>query len=140
MNKYYFYYDDPKPITLFGAWRKLAGDFDLVVGYTFLGDLLLMSSENEQCAILYNMPPELVDLEYFGKISFENEFLAHETVETDFLKVEKVKEIESRLGSLSIGEVYIPEPYLFTGGDGSVESYAKGDLLVFMDIIGQLQL
>ncbi len=99
-----------------------------------------MNSVTNQYAILYNMPPELVDLEYHDKSSFLDEFLAHKIVRKDLLKVEKVMEIESRVGFLAEGEVYIPEPYPFLGGDGSIESYTKGDMLIFMDLIGQLQI
>jgi len=140
MKKCYFLFDEARSLSEgFESWVGVSKGFDLAVGYTFFGDLLLKSEKNNQYALLYNMPPELVDLDYFQEDKFVNEFLAHETVKKDFLQVDKVNEIDNLIGGLKVGEVYIPEPYPFMGGDCSVESYSKGDVFVFMDLIGQLQ-
>ena len=53
---------------------------------------------------------------------------------------QKVDQLVATIGGLKDGQIYIPEPYPFLGGDLSIESYSKGDLLTFLSIIGDLQL
>ena len=54
-------------------------------------------------------------------------------------KEDRVAAIEQRLGPLIVGEVFIPEPYPFLGGDLSIESYAKGNVWTYAELVGSLQ-
>ena len=140
MSEAYFLFNAPKPTSTLGVWTKLTGPYDQIYGYTYFGDFFLLNSTTNQCAILYTMPPELAELQYYGMDVFKKEFLPHEVVKKDLLKSEKAEKIEQRLGKLSDGEVFIPQPYPFLGGDSSIERYDKGNVWVFAEIIGQMQL
>lgn len=139
MSVGYFLFKTPIHISKLGDWSFISEDFDEVIGYTNFGDFFLINKKTDQCAVLYVMPPELADLEFYGIEQFKNEFLTHETVKEDLLQVEKIEKIEKNIGNLNEGEVYIPEPYPFLGGNCSVETYSKGDLWTFIDIVGQMQ-
>lgn len=139
MRKEYFLFEDLIPISDIQHWSEITETFDEMFGYSYFGDIFLLNSKTKQCAILYTMPPELAEIDFYGIDEFVNEFLSHDIVKEDLLKIEKVTEIEKKIGALKNGEVFIPEPYLFAGGDGSVDSYSKGDIWVFLEIIGNLQ-
>ncbi|MBB6521854.1 T6SS immunity protein Tdi1 domain-containing protein [Pseudoteredinibacter isoporae] len=139
-NKYCVVFNEPKPITELDLWPAQAGRFDLILGHSLFGDLFLMDSSNDQLALLYVMPPELNEMQFFGRQSFANDCLEHEIIREDVLCEEKVDKLEGVVGILEEGEVYIPEPYPFLGGDLKIESYSKGQLMAFLSIIGTLQL
>lgn len=139
-KKYCVVFDDPKPISDFGIWSTQSSKYDLVLGYTLFGDLFLMDSSSDQLALLYVMPPELNEMQFFGKESFLNDCLTHEIIREDVLDERKVDKLLKVVGNLDDGQIYIPEPYPFLGGNLEIESYSKGDLLTFLFIIGDLQL
>lgn len=139
-NKYCVVFEEPKPISDFGLWSSQTSRYDLVLGYSLFGDLFLMDSSNNQLALLYVMPPELNEMQFFGKESFLNDCLTHEIIREDVLNEGKVDKLLKVVGSLDDGQVYIPEPYPFLGGNLQIESYSKGDLSTFLSIIGGLQL
>ena len=139
-NKYCVIFDEPQPISVFGDWQLMAGSYDSVLGYSLFGDLFLMNNATGQTSILYVMPPELVDMQFFGIESFLHDCISHEVIKEDVLCEDKVDRVRANIGELGEGQIYIPEPYPFLGGDLSVESYSKGGLFTFLSLIGNLQL
>lgn len=135
----YRIFDDYLPIVHVGDWKNLVSKFNNIAGYTFLGDLILFNSETEQFALLFTINPELVPLDFFDIDDFTEGYLEHEKVKKHVLQFDKVQQIKARLGDLDTDQVYIAEPYQFLGGDGSVDSYLKGNLWVYLDIIGGMQ-
>jgi len=120
-------------------WAAVAHDYDELVGYTHLGDVFLRNSRTGQFSILFTIDPELVTLDIHSFSEFENSFLSHpETIRT-ILQKQKVDLIEGRLGKLEDNEIYIPVPFPFMGGDRSIESYKKGGLFTYLDLVGGLQ-
>ncbi|WP_070971797.1 T6SS immunity protein Tdi1 domain-containing protein [Vibrio sonorensis] len=139
-HKYYVVFSVPEPVSELGIWASQSGAYDLVLGYSFFGDLFLMNSVNKQLAILYVMPPELSEMQFFGINSFKSDCLTHEIIREDVLRESKVDVLRDSIGELAEGQVYIPQPYPFLGGNYEVENYSKGDLVTFLSIIGELQL
>jgi len=140
MKKEYYLFDKPVSVQELGIWTKVTGSYDQVFGYTFFGDYFLHSTQTDQCAILYTMPPELAELEFYGIGIFIEEFLTNDIVREELLQRDKIEKLENKLGSLESNEVYIPEPYPFLGGDCSIESYDKGNVWVFAKLVGESQL
>ena len=135
----YTIFDIPEPISKLERWTGLASKFDQIIGFTFFGDFFLRNSETKQFAILYTIDPELVPLEIDKLDLFEEQYLLHATPQETLLKPERIAAIERRIGKLAANQVYIPEPYPFLGGDCSVESYSKGDVWVYAELVGSMQ-
>lgn len=127
------------PIDQAGEWKRMAGRFNCIAGYTFLGDLILFNSETHQFALLFTINPELAPLDFYDFDQFVDGYLGHEKVRRHVLQVEKVQKIQDRIGELGSDQIYIAEPYQFLGGDCSVNSYSKGNIWIYLRIIGDLQ-
>lgn len=120
-------------------WATIAKDFDELVGYTYLGDVFLRNSQTGQFSVLFTTGPELVTLDIHSLSEFEKTFLSHPEAVRTILQKEKLELIKDRLGELAEGEIYIPVPFPFMGGDRSVASYKKGSFFTFLELIGGLQ-
>jgi len=120
-------------------WVGIAGHFDELAGYTYLGDVFLRNSKTGQFSILFTIGPELVPLDIHSFSELEKSFLSHpEAIRTIFQK-EELDLIEARLGNLADDEIYIPVPFPFMGGDRSIGSYKRGNLFTYLDLVGGLQ-
>lgn len=120
-------------------WAAVAKDFDEMVGYTYLGDVFLRNSKTGQFSVLFTIGPELVSLDIYSFSEFKNSFLSHPEAIRTILQKQKLDLIEGRLGKLEGDEIYIPVPFPFMGGDRSIESYKKGRLFTYLDLVGGLQ-
>jgi hypothetical protein len=120
-------------------WSQFVGRFQKIWAYNFFGDLFLQDPENNDIAILYTVSPELIPTRYSSVSIFIEEVFSDPEYSDELLQPKKSSALINRLGSLNELEVYIAEPYLFLGGDGSIESYSSGNIWVYLDIIGQLQ-
>ena len=120
-------------------WSGLVKGFDTVVGYTLLGDFILRNSATGQFAMLFTIDPELVPLDFFSLDEFDRGYLRQEVPKELVLKVDLVDRLRTRLGEPNTMEIFIPEPFPFLGGDGSEESYVKGNVFVYADLVGGLQ-
>ncbi len=109
-------------------------------GGTFFGDLFLQDPQNNDIAILYTLNPELFSTRFNSIQTFEKEVLSNPEYAEELIQPEKAEALMERLGPLKDAEVYIAQPYQFLGGDGSVDSYTTGNVWVYLDLIGQLQL
>lgn len=66
-SKYCVIFNEPKAVSEIGLWESLAGFYDIILGYSLFGDLFLMDSDTTQVSLLYVMPPELNEMQFFGK-------------------------------------------------------------------------
>jgi hypothetical protein len=133
----YRWLPEPRPSSDLGAWATLAGEYCLVVGYTSFGDFFLRHLRTKEFAILTTMCPSVTALGYDERTSFESEFLGAEGVIEQVLRPADVSLLEERLGELLADEIFIPVPYPFLGGSGSLDSYEKGNVWVFAGLVGQ---
>ena len=134
-----FLLEQPASPSALGCWESVVSGFRSVVGYTAWGDFLLRSPETGQFAVLYAFDPELVPLSFVDLDLFVREYLSAPQVQGHLIRPERLTAVEALLGPLVPGEVYIPEPYPFLGGLCEPESYAKGNVWTFIDLVGQLQ-
>ena len=134
----YRVFDELKPASDLGCWESVVGEFSQVAGYTCFGDFFLRDPETDYYAVLCTLRPKLIPLSYRGRKAFE-EFLNTERVQNHLLRIEDVKKLEQMIGELDKDEVYVPEPYPFLGGDESLASYARRNVWVYVDLVGQMQ-
>ena len=130
--------DPPRSTEDLGCWSGVTGRFSLVVGYTAFGDFFLLDPSSQQYAVLYTIGPELVPIDFFGAESFRG-FLADPGVVNELGRPEKVAALELLCGPLNPDEVYIPVPYPFLGGSGELDTYSRGNVWTFADLVGQCQ-
>ncbi len=135
------YFLAPKPLPsaeVIACWAPHFKKFDEVVGYSVQGHFFMRSSKDQEYIVLH---PFHRGAKAYGKFdslaAFEASLLKEPGFESYVLQPEHVAAIEKVVGPVQWGEVYIPRPYPFLGGSGEPDTYSKGDVWVFMDIVGQ---
>ena len=122
-----------------GRWHEAFPAYDEVVGYSALGHFFLRASASQEYAVVY---PFKIAAKSYGVFStveaFEDNVLKDPGFEEYVLSPEHVASIRQRLGPLKENEIYIPEPYPFLGGSEEPDTYAKGNVWVFANILGEM--
>lgn len=120
------------------AWAPQFPRFDRVIGYTDLGHALLMSTRTGEYAILDPYFPGTKVYGTFDDLSaFVDRVLFDPDVITYILQPQHVSAIRRRLGPLEAEEVYIAAPYPFLGGSEHPDSYHRGGVWAFYDLVAQ---
>ena len=132
----YFLYNSPMSLDDFGGWSGNVGEFDQVMGHSLLGHAFLRDSKSGEFAVLY---PFRQAYKQYGKFSDLSEFKSSILDDSGFteyvLLPSHVELISTRLGPISVDQVYIPLPYPHLGGDESPETYAIGKFREFMILV-----
>lgn len=120
------------------AWAEHFPQFDTVIGYSDLGHAFLMSSRTGEYAVL---DPYSAGTKSYGTFTDIDGFVERVLFDPGFityvLQPQHVSAIRRRLGPLAENEVYIATPYPFLGGSEDPESYDKGGVWVFFDLVAQ---
>ncbi|MET9486875.1 MULTISPECIES: T6SS immunity protein Tdi1 domain-containing protein [unclassified Nocardia] len=120
------------------AWAPHFPQFDTVVGYSDLGHAFLMSTRTGEYAVLDPYSP---GTKGYGAFSDVTAFIDRVLFDPDFLtyvlQPQHVSAIRRRLGPLAEDEVYIATPYPFLGGSEDPDSYDRGGVWVFFDLVAQ---
>lgn len=129
---------DPVPTETLQSWPVVRSRFSAVVGYSGLGHIFLRSEASEY-AVLHPFRTAYKSYGHFGSCTaFENTVLRDTGFARYVLQTEHQQAIRALLGPLEADEVYIPSPYPCMGGDERPENYDRGDVWVFLDIVGQM--
>ncbi len=129
----------PKPTTKLECWHPHYKKFDTIVGYSNLGHFFLRANSNNEYIVLHPFKKAAKSYGVFANIAaFEKDLLKEPGFASFVLRPDHVETIKKRLGPLKINEIFIPTPYPFLGGSEKPETYSKGDVWVFMDIVGQM--
>jgi hypothetical protein len=129
----------PKPASDIGCWEKKFPKFDTIIGYSNLGHFFMRASTNNEYMVIHPFKKAAKSYGVFKAVSdFENSVLKEAGFSEYVLRPEHVSTIRKRLGLLKKDEIYIPKPYPFLGGSDKPETYSKGDVWVFMDIVAQM--
>jgi hypothetical protein len=131
--------DSPRPTEDLGCWSEVTDRFSRVIGHTKFGNFFLLDPSSGQYAVLYTIAPELVPTNFRSRESFIATFLSDAGIISHLGRPDDVSALEARLGVLGEDEVYIPEPYPFLGGSGELDTFGKGNVWVFADLVGQSQ-
>lgn len=122
-----------------GCWSGVTNGFTQVLGYTNFGNFFLQNPANQQIAILYTIEPEVVPTNFTEINELISALTNDKDIESELLRSSDTAILVKRLGDLLDEEVFIPEPYPFLGGTGELESYSKGNVWVYADLVGQSQ-
>lgn len=132
--------DVPASSDALGCWARHLGSFSEVVGYSHFGAIFLRDPRTSEYRVLYPLASG-TPLKDYGRFetrqAFETRVLKDPTFVDYALRPADLNEVRSRVGALNMGEVYYPVPYPCLGGSGALATYSKGNLWVFMDIVGQ---
>ena len=130
-------FEPPRSIDLLPRWKHLVAPFDLICGYTYFGQFFLRHSKTDEIAILYPQNVNLLPMGFLDWDEFQREVLEKPEVKEELLQPEKLESVQARLGPLEDDQVYIAQPYQMIGGRGEPETYGKGDLWVYADLVAQ---
>jgi hypothetical protein len=122
------------------CWAEHFQKFDTIVGYSNLGHFFLRASSDNQYIVLHPLKKAAKSYGVFESVlAFENTILKEPGFSIYVLRSEHIALIQKRIGPLKNDEVYIPVPYPFIGGSDKPETYSKGNVWVFMNIVSQMQ-
>jgi len=136
----YTLFEEPMPVSLVESWHLDQNGFDKIIGYTSLGSLFLQSTDLREFAVLYPLLPSNNAKKYAGIGTVDN-FERLILSDADFIDIclepEKVSILTETVGILDSFEVYYPAPFPCLGGSGDIETYSKGNVWAFMEILRQ---
>jgi hypothetical protein len=129
----------PRSSQAIGRWAKAFPDYPEIVGYSYLGYFFLRDPESNDYIVLH--PFKWAAKSYGSHASvedFEREVLKEPGFSQFVLRSDHVAAIHRRLGDPGEDEIYIPEPYPFLGGTEAPDTYIRGNVWIFMDIVAQM--
>lgn len=130
----------PTPSEELGCWADRFAKYDTIVGYSVLGHFFLRSSADNEYAVLHPFRKSAKAYGVFpNAFAFEKAVLRNAGFVEQVLRPEHVAAVRELVGPIKKNEVFIPKPYPFVGGSDKPETYGKGDVWVFMDIVAQMQ-
>lgn len=118
------------------GWKWLLGEDSIALASTWLGNLIFFSTKHKASFYLEVQRGKTTFIDRDIGYLF-NEFMTSDGVKEKFLDIDKFALVRQRLGPLKYGECYIPEPWPMLGGNGLPDSYGKGDLEVYLNLVGQ---
>ncbi|MCF6226705.1 MAG: DUF1851 domain-containing protein [Xanthomonadales bacterium] len=129
---------EPETIDCIGCWEGNTQQFDMVVGYSLFGHILLFATESNEYAVLHPFRQSMKQYGAFENTeSFENEVLKDEGFIEYVFEPEHLQLVSEHVGLLEKLEVYIPCPYPMVGGSCEPDTYSKGNVWVFIELVGQ---
>lgn len=120
------------------AWPRLHDPFPHVVGFSRLGHVFLQNPETGQFAVLYPLEGGMKAYDAADMDEFRATVLDDPGFQQYILPSSLMAAVVERLGPIAPNEVYMPVPYPMLGGSGAPETYDKGDVWVFLEIVGQI--
>lgn len=128
----------PESHEIIGSWAEAFPAYSEVVGYSSLGHFFLHAPSSNEYAVLYPFKAAAKSYgEYGSTPAFEEAVLRDPGFEAYVLCADHVRLIAERVGPLGEDEVYIPQPYPTLGGSEAPETYGKGNVWVFADLVAQ---
>ncbi|SMC29676.1 protein of unknown function [Andreprevotia lacus DSM 23236] len=130
----------PAPLARLGCWARHYPAYREVVGYSVLGHFFLRDPATHEYIVLHPFKKAAKSYGSFDTVAaFEHAVLKDPGFVEYVFRPEHVQAVRGRLGALKADQVYIPEPYPVLGGRAGPESYGKGNVWVFIDLVGQVQ-
>lgn len=128
----------PRSHEVLGPWANAFPAYTEVVGYSSLGHFFLHDPQARDYAVLHPFKAAAKSYgEHASAAEFERAILRDEGFEGYVLRREHVQAVADRLGPLKKEEIYIPQPYPMLGGSDEPETYGKGNVWVFADLVAQ---
>ncbi|GAB7545575.1 T6SS immunity protein Tdi1 domain-containing protein [Cupriavidus sp. 8B] len=118
------------------SWRWLLGQDAVALMATSIGDLFFWSEKN---GAIYFLDVQRGQSTFVDRdiIFVLNRFLSQNEIQDRVLRRDLFNSLSAQLGKLMYEECFIAEPWLRHGGSGDVSTYAKGSLVVYLNLVGQ---
>ena len=130
----------PESSQRLGPWASAFPAYEEIVGYSLLGHFFMRNPNTSDYMVLHPFKGAAKSYGPHDSVEdFEREVLNEPGFSSYVLRDEHVAAIHQRLGAPGEDQIYIPEPYPFLGGTEEPETYALGDVWVFMDIVAQMR-
>ncbi len=132
---------DPVSVSKLSVWDKYLKPYDKVVGYSNLGLIFLMSSNDKEYAVLNPFKAATEGYGTFDTLDdFEKNILKDSEFIEDFLQPTQHLSLLEKAGPLEKEEVYVPQPIPLIGDTKDPKTYIRADVWMFMDVIGDVQI
>ena len=118
-------------------WGEIAGDFDLIKGYTELGDVFLINSKTNEIGILFPLNNAIEPMGYTDWTEFSDSVLNNLGFQEEVVRKEHLEQVSNHCDKLGQQQIYYAVPLPFVGGSGAPETYEIGDLWVYLSIAYQ---
>ncbi len=129
----------PMPTSEIGGWAAHFAKYDQIAGYSIFGHFFLRSEADNDYLVLHPFKKAAKSYGSFPNVvAFEEAILKDPGFSAYVLRPSHAAAVTQLLGPLDEGEIYIPAPYPFQGGTEAPDSYSKGNVWVFMDIVAQM--
>lgn len=104
------------------------------MGYTLLGSIFIRHASDRICVLI----PFTGQIIAMGCTTLPElqALLKDEMIEQDALRPDHLHAIAALIGVPDEEQVYIPNPYPFLGGSCEPDTYDRGDLWVFWELVG----
>ncbi len=121
-----------------GCWEGNTNHYDEVLGYSVLGHVFLRSPKTNEYAVMH---PFKQAMKQYGSFESTKDFQENILEDEEFigyaLEPGHVHKIIEHAGPLNDEEVYYPCPYPMVGGSCEPHTYSKGNVWVFLELVGQ---
>lgn len=136
----YRLYSEPLPVTeVLDCWVGNLENFTHVVGQSAVGHVFAHDPARQEYGLVYPLQQRMKNYGPFVDVrEFEARILRDAYVQDVIFQGPAVNDAVRRLGPLAPNEVLYPVPYPFLGGSGEPDTWEKGNIWVFYEIVGQL--
>ena len=122
--------------SVLNSWRWLLGQDALALVASAYGDLFFWSERHSAVYFLEVQRGQSTFVDRNITFLF-HQFLTKDGILDRVLHQELFKTLSSRLNKPRYGECYIAVPWVRVGGTGAVDTYTKGELVVYTNLVGQ---
>jgi hypothetical protein len=117
---------------------KIADSYPLVFGFSRFAHLFVCSSLGDKFAVVVTDQPELIPLNMSTREDFISQFLADAQVRSFLFREADYLLLTRTIGSVDEDGCFYPVPYPAIGGSGKLDTYARGNVWVHLDLYAQL--
>ncbi|WP_420112918.1 T6SS immunity protein Tdi1 domain-containing protein [Pseudactinotalea sp.] len=131
----------PEPVStaeFMPSWPRVHDPYPLLHGFSRLGHVFLSDSAQQQFCVVYPLQGGSKGYPAGSLAEFQRTVTGDPGFQAWIFPPDLVRPVVDRLGPIDPDQVYMPVPYPMLGGSGAPESYDKGDVWVFLEIVGQL--
>ncbi|GAB2598811.1 T6SS immunity protein Tdi1 domain-containing protein [Pseudactinotalea suaedae] len=135
----YTFAEEPAPTAeMMPTWPRLHGPYPLLHGFSRFGHVFLSDEDQQQFCAVYPLEGGSKAYPAASLTEFRRTVTDDPGFQSWIFPPSLVRSVVERLGPIGPEEVYMPVPYPMLGGSGAPETYSKGDVWVFLEIVGEL--
>ena len=128
--------DSELAMNLAREWQWLIQDDARPIAATGFGDFFFFSEKHQAAYFIQVQKGKCTFVDRSIDVFF-NDFLCIEGVRKEVLSQERMSAVAAHAGALEYGQCYIAKPWECIGGSGKVDTFGKGDLHVYANLMSQ---